>query len=251
MLGHHTDRDWQTLGELDPCWAVLTGEPYRGADLADAETLEAVLDSGRRHVDRVWDVIETHLGGPFTPHRALDFGSGVGRVAIPLAERCGSVVGVEVAESMLATARAVSGRLGLANVRFVKSDDALGEVAGTFDLIHSYIVFQHIPPSRGLRLIRLLLDKLTEGGVGVIHVLYHNPDLASFPANVAKRVWRWLRRPFRRVPQMQMNAYPLNEVFRLVQESGGRRVHVLPTDHGGCLGLVICFRNAPNDSYLV
>ncbi len=251
MLGHDTDRDWQALGELDPCWAVLTGEPFRGADLSDAETLNAILESGRQHVARIWDVIELHLGGPFAPHRALDFGSGIGRVAIPLAERCGEVVGVEVAESMLAKARSVCERLGLHNLRFVTSDDALGEVVGTFDLIHSYIVFQHIPPSRGLQLLRRLIDKLAPDGVGVLHVLYHNPDMASFPTNLLKVAWRWLRRPFRRVPQMQMNVYLLNEVFRLVQEAGGRRMQVLPTDHGGCLGLVICFRKAPGEPYAV
>jgi len=250
MPGHQTDRDWDVLGQLDPCWAVLTGDPFRGADLVDAETLEAILDSGRQHVARIWDMIEHHLG-PFTPTRALDFGSGIGRLTIPLAEHCASVVGVEVAESMLAQARAVCAKLNVLNVRFVKSDDFLAEVTGTFDLIHSHIVFQHIPPSRGLSLLRQLIGKLNADGIGVMHVLYHNPDMASLSASVLKSMWRWLKRPFRRLPQMQMNAYPLNEVFRLVQEAGVQWIQVLPTDHGGCLGLVLCFRKAPTTSYLV
>jgi hypothetical protein len=80
--------------------------------------------------------------------------------------------------------------------------------------------------------------------------LYHNPDMASLPARLLKSAWRPLKRPFRRVPQMQMNAYSLNEVCRIIQHSGIRQIHVLPTDHGGCLGLVLCFRKVPNASYL-
>ncbi len=251
MLGHQTDRDWDMLGQLDPCWAVLTGEPFRGANLADADTLEAILESGRHHVTQIWDVIERHLGGPFAPSRALDFGSGIGRIAIPLAEHCGSVVGVEVAESMLAQARTLCAQLNVSNVRFVKSDDDLAEVTGLFDLIHSHIVFQHIPSTRGLSLLRRLIDKLNPDGVGVVHILYHNPDMATVPVRLMKRVWRWLKRPFRRLPQMQMNAYPLNEVFQMIQEAGVRQMHVLPTDHGGCLGLVICFRKGSTEAYAV
>jgi cyclopropane fatty-acyl-phospholipid synthase-like methyltransferase len=149
-------------------------------------------------------VIESNLGGRFTPDRALDFGCGVGRIVIPLAERCGSVLGVDVADSMLVNARLLCQQRNLSNVRFARCDDSLEGVDGGFDLVHSYIVFQHVPPGRGLPLLERLLRKLNANGVGVIHVLY---DV--------------------------------------------RQIHVLPTDHGGCLGLVLCFRNVPNAPYLV
>jgi SAM-dependent methyltransferase len=249
-MARDTDRDWDVLGELDPFWAVLTHQTFRGSVASDAEKLEAFLASGRQHVARIWDVIESNLGGPFSPARALDFGCGVGRVVFPLAERCGSVVGVDVAESMLARARALCEALNVSNVRFAKCDDSLAGVDGAFDLIHSYIVFQHVPPRRGLRLLRQLIGRLNENGVGVIHVVYDNPDMASLPPRLVKSLWRLLKRPFRRAPQMQMNAYPLNEVYRIIQGSGIRQIHVLPTDHGGCLGLVLCFRKVSNASYL-
>jgi phosphohistidine phosphatase SixA len=123
-------------------------------------------------------------------------------------------------------------------------------VEGPFDLVHSYIVFQHVPPSRGLRVFRKLIDSLSENGVGVLHVVYHNPDMTSVAERLLKRTWRALKRPFRSLPQMQMNAYSLDDVFQIIQSSGIRQIHVLPTDHGGCLGLVLCFRKVPNASYL-
>ncbi len=250
MLGGGTDRDWEAFGKLDPYWAVVTHETYRGLAVSDAEKLDAFLDSGRQYVARIWDVIESHLGGRFTPTNALDFGCGVGRVAIPLAERCGLVVGVDVAESMLAEARALCAQRNLTNVRFAKCDDSLAGVQGTFDLVHSYIVFQHIPQERGLRLLRQLIGRLNDYGVGVLHVLYFNPDMDSGVPWLLKSAWRRLKRPFRRVPRMQMNAYSLNALFRIIHSAGIRQIHVLTTDHGGCLGVVVCFRKVPNASYL-
>ena len=61
---------------------------------------------------------------------------------------------------MLARARELADRLGARNVQFVREDDDLALVGGTFDLVHSYIVFQHIAPKRGLRLLRVLASRL-------------------------------------------------------------------------------------------
>ena len=241
-MAQDTDRDWNALAEVDPYWAVLTHDEFRGAVATDRDKLNAFLESGREHVDRIWDAIELARGDPFSPERALDFGCGVGRIAIPLAARCGAVVGVDVADRMLARARELCGQLGVRNVQFVKGDDDLSLVEGTFDLVHSYIVFQHIAPERGLRLLRRLAGRLAANGVGVLHVLYYNPDMASSAARLTKTAWRALKRPFLKRPQMQMNAYPLNEVFRVLQEAGSGPIQMLPTDHGGCLGAILCFR---------
>ena len=241
-MSQDTNRDWNALAEIDPYWAVLTHDEFRGAVATDRDKLNAFLESGRAYVKHLWDTIESVRGGRFSPERALDFGCGVGRIAIPLAARCGTVIGLDVADRMLAGARELCEQLGVRNVQFVKADDDLAQVHGTFDLVHSYIVFQHISPDRGLLLLRRLASRLADNGVGVLHVLYYNPDMASIAARVTKTAWRTLKRPFRARPQMQMNAYPLNEVFRIIHEAGSGPIQVLPTDHGGCLGAILCFR---------
>ena len=91
---------------------------------------------------------------------------------------------------------------------------------------------------------------MAEGGVCVLHFVYHNPDLACGWRVWLKRGWRRLTRKLRPVPQMQMNAYPLNAVFQAVQESSVRRMHVELTDHGGCQGVLLFFRKCPGDSYI-
>jgi 2-polyprenyl-3-methyl-5-hydroxy-6-metoxy-1,4-benzoquinol methylase len=241
-VGRDTDRDWNALAAADPYWAVLTRDQFRGMVPTDRDRLDAFLQSGHEHVSLIWEAVEAALVKPFAPARALDFGCGVGRVAIPLAERCASVLALDVADAMLVRARELCEQRQVTNVRLAKSDDRLSEIDGRFDLIHSFIVFQHIPVQRGLRLIRRLTELMAADGVGVIHVLYHNPDMSKLPARLTKTAWRKAKRPFRSVPQMQMNAYPLNEVFRIIQEVAGGPIQVLPTDHGGCLGAILCFR---------
>ncbi|MET0384280.1 MAG: hypothetical protein ABW032_12745, partial [Burkholderiaceae bacterium] len=46
-------------------------------------------------------------------------------------------------------------------------------------------------------------------------------------------------------PEIQMNVYPLNEIFYLVQTTGIREMHVEFSDHGGELGVVLFFRRPP------
>ncbi|HSW07415.1 methyltransferase domain-containing protein [Aquabacterium sp.] len=46
-------------------------------------------------------------------------------------------------------------------------------------------------------------------------------------------------------PEIQMNIYPLNEVFYLAQTAGIREMHVEFSDHGGELGVVLFFRRPP------
>jgi 2-polyprenyl-3-methyl-5-hydroxy-6-metoxy-1,4-benzoquinol methylase len=89
-VSQDTDRDWNALAEIDPYCAVLTHDEFRGAVAADRDTLNAFLESGRAYVNHIWDAIESVRGGRFSPERALDFGCGVGRIAIPLAARCGT-----------------------------------------------------------------------------------------------------------------------------------------------------------------
>ena len=76
----------------------------------------------------LWDAIRRWVAPRFAPRSALDFGCGVGRLLVPLARRCPSVVGVDVADSMLAQARARCDAVGVTNVRLLKSDDRLSRV---------------------------------------------------------------------------------------------------------------------------
>lgn len=275
MNDHQTDQDWEYFGQTDPYWAVVTNESFRRQNL-DEDARSFFFRTGEEYIAHIFDVIDTCIFRDFHPQRALDFGCGVGRLVVPLATRCGQVVGVDVSDSMLKESGRVVQEKGLTNVRFIKGDDKLSAVQGNFDLINSYIVLQHIPAGRGIRIVQRLVDLLCEGGVGVLHVTYARCDSAAgaggrpgLPSSYWKQmVPAWARMVCRRVlnairgfgrdgygfrkpastepnsPTMQMNHYDLNQVFRIVQSSGAKAVHLEFTNHSGTLGAIIFFQKA-------
>ena len=220
-----TDKDWETLGSADPYFAVLTQKEYHRQNLSD-HSVAKFFASGQQHIDFILATIQQHVHSSFHPQRALDFGCGVGRLLLPLASMCQSVVGVDISESMLKEAKKNLDSKNVKNVSLFQSDDQLSQVTGQFDLVHSYIVLQHIPQARGEQIFIRLVDLLSEGGIGVIHVPYLCQH-AQF-----NRLWYWARKsipllnglgnirrglPFA-YPMIQMNEYNLNRLLQILQD---------------------------------
>jgi SAM-dependent methyltransferase len=258
---HDTDLSWQQWGERDPYFSVLTVSKYRRERL-DAGALREFFESGRVHVQYVLDVVRLRLVPGFAATRALDFGCGVGRTLIPLASAAREVVGVDVSPAMLGEARANCEAHAVGNVQLLASDDALSPLQGDFDLIHSSLVFQHIPVERGRAIFARLLSLLRPGGIGAFHFAYAKsrfadnwgaqPALASAGPRAGSGLLR-RKRPAKPTaawpeteaasadPEMQMNSYPLNEVFFCLQRAGIASLLVDFTDHGGELGVFLFF----------
>ncbi|HEU5040244.1 MAG TPA: class I SAM-dependent methyltransferase [Gemmatimonadales bacterium] len=246
---HSSDRAWQQWGEQDPYFAVLTDAALHRERLTP-EALEAFFRSGDTHVRGVVDDIRRHLDPTFAPRRALDFGCGVGRLLLPLAGMAEQAVGVDVAPGMLEEAARLAATRGVGNVTLVESDDALSRVAGTFDLVHSFLVLQHIPVARGERLIVRLLELVGPGGVAALHVPY------ARVAGRAKRLAGWLQRTVPGVrsmvnrlrgerwtrPVMEMNTYDLNRLLRLVEQAGVTEVHARFAPDGEYRGVMLYLR---------
>ena len=258
-----TDQDWEHLGKTDPYWGVLTYDKFHKDGLTE-EAVSEFFASGDVYVAFILHTIRKHLDEKFAPASALDFGCGVGRLVIPLAKICRSVVGIDVSDSMLGEARARCQALGLTNVTLAKSDDELSRAVGPFDLINTYIVLQHIAPQRGMLIANQMLQRMSDGGVGVLHFLYHNEfllhrsKLRIFAERCGVypvvRAIRWLgeRLPWRARGniEMQMNPYDLNAVFLALQNAGVRRMHVEFTRHG-CEGVLLFFKKQSKDEYRV
>ncbi len=132
------------------------------------------------------ETIHRRLDAAFRPRRVLDFGCGVGRVLIPLAQHAEAAVGVDVSVAMMEEAAHNCEERDVRNVTFIRSDDGLSRIEGSFDLIHSSIVFQHIAQHRVEVIVRNLLGRLEPGGVGVLQFTTWAP--------LRKRIGRWLKR---------------------------------------------------------
>jgi SAM-dependent methyltransferase len=239
-----TDSAWEEWGRRDPYFGVITNPKYRRVGMSQDAKRE-FFDDGALLVNYLMARIKKHIDPKFAPNKALDFGCGVGRLLVPLAGIAEEVVGLDVSPSMLEEARRNCDDRQLGNVRFLLSDDDLSALTDTFDLICSFIVFQHIPVQRGRAIFDKLLRHLRPGGVGAIHLTYSKirfalshgmppPELSSTattPQSVRTN----------EDPEMQMNPYNLNEILFLAQCRGVQRTYVEFSDHGGELGVFLFF----------
>jgi SAM-dependent methyltransferase len=220
-----TTEQWRRYGEIDPYYGVFP-EPLFRTEAFDARTYDEFFESGRSSVEALLALLEQNLPEDRPLRRILDFGCGPGRVALAFASSAELVLAVDVAPAMLEETRRNAARAGLSNIR-TRLTDELSEEDDEFDLVHSESVFQHIRPRVGYPLIVSLARRLRPGGAIALHVttrassrigrLYfltvrHAPFLA--------RIWNKIRgKPFG-YPLMEMHAYDLDTLVRLLASEG-------------------------------
>lgn len=98
--------------------AVTVGPNHKAPRLG-REASEKFFENGRRQVAKLEREIEGFTGCTLDGRRALDFGCGVGRLALPLAERCEYVYGLDISSGALEGADARAKRLNLTNVEWL------------------------------------------------------------------------------------------------------------------------------------
>ena len=173
----------------------------------EGEARDRFFAAGERQVAKLAREIEQQTGATLEGRRALDYGCGVGRLALPLAGRCEFVYGLDVAPPMLEAAERNAALMEIENVQWLASEH-LAELAGSYDLVLSVLVFQHIPSREGEQIFSTLVQGLRPGGVGAIHVTLRpgfNP--------LSLRSWA--------LPNayLMMNSYSLNRLGRLLAEA--------------------------------
>ena len=97
-----SDEAWKRWGEDDPYYGVLSDPKFRKDEFAAHR--DEFFRSGEEHVERRLDLIR-RLYGETRRRSAVDFGSGTGRLVIPLSRRYERVVGVDISPAMTVEAR--------------------------------------------------------------------------------------------------------------------------------------------------
>lgn len=261
-----TDKEWERWGKNDPYFGVITHTKFRRKNLT-GEAIQEFFESGRRDVKRVLDTCRQYLDKDFSPRSILDFGCGTGRLIVPFSEVSENVVGLDVSDSMLKECEKNCREFSATNVRLIKSDDNLSQLQGKFDLIHSLVVFQHLPVDRGIYIIDNLLRYLNEGGICALQITYSkikfqknmgipNYYIAS-PNTILGHIYRirqyiiiLARNLNTKIqknrgpadPGMQMNPYNMNQIFFKLQTFGIKNIYLDFTDHGGELGVYLYFK---------
>jgi SAM-dependent methyltransferase len=158
-------RNWDELGKTDPLWAILTSPDRKGGKWDPAEFFE----SGRHEIAHTMRLAQT-LGLPARRETALDFGCGVGRLTQALCawfERC---CGVDIAPSMLELARRYNRHGDKCDYRLNAYGDLRIFPDGSFDLVHSNIVLQHMEPQYSLAYISEFARVLRPNGLLVFQI---------------------------------------------------------------------------------
>ena len=245
---------WEYFGKNDPYFAVLTFDKFKAENLDDAAETE-FFRSGQQHIERVWSEIKDNFGPDFSPVRSLDFGCGVGRLVVPLADKSAEVVGVDISTEMLAEAARNCERRNLTNASFAQPDELFKRDIGTFDFVHAFIVMQHISPNDGERIFERFLQVLNGGGIGAIHLTYGIPT--NKYAFLRARIYRdfpvvnWIKNLFRgagQQPMIPFYIYDLNRIFTLLQKYDCGKCVVRFSDHGQ-IGVFLFFQKQKAELY--
>jgi 2-polyprenyl-3-methyl-5-hydroxy-6-metoxy-1,4-benzoquinol methylase len=242
-------RTWDTLGELDPMWAIITEDPNKLGGRWDADEFFA---TGRAEIDELLAALD-RVGLPVARGSALDFGCGVGRLARALSAHFAHVAGVDIAPSMIAKAEALNADRSNCEWRVNAASDLHAFADGTFDLIYSNIVLQHMRPTFALAYLREFVRLAKPGGAIVFQLPERTRNvkqwivvgaIAALWRVVPKPLLTWYRRRhypnaseqlIAKLPRrmMEMHGIRRGVVERVLREAGATVVHVDETKAAG------------------
>lgn len=201
-----SNRDWEILAQEDPLWAILSHPDKQGRRWS----LDEFLATGEGDVTRLIRALES-LPEPVARHDALDFGCGVGRITIPLTRRFDHVTGLDAAPSMIAQAHRLNPAPG--RFTFVHSDaPQLPFADASFDVVHTYLVLQHIPIDATLNYVREFIRVLRPRGVAYFVIP------ARFGAAPGRRTHETSFAFTDRAARMDMHCIPISEVTATLEQ---------------------------------
>jgi ubiquinone/menaquinone biosynthesis C-methylase UbiE len=233
------------MADHQPYHAVLSVQKYM-PNAITPEVIEEFYETGRQYIDGVFtNSINPIKGTDWKPNRSLEFGCGVSRLLIPIARRSGSAVGIDIANNMIELSKRRAESEGLANITFYNTVDAMP--AQDFDFIFSAIVFQHIPPIRGLPIISKLCRILNREGVISIQLTFaktvkwaeHSLSHLELHSDDGLKITPLVENTQLHSVKMSMYDYDLNAVFANLFSNQIIIRKLEWTDHGGCIGVNI------------
>ncbi len=199
---------WNQFGKDDPLWAVLT-DPRCQYNNWDVDEFFATGTEFLERIDRSLKIIIPDLDRG----HALDFGCGVGRLTQALANHFDTVVGVDIAASMVAKANTYNRHGDRCTYHVNLKADLSLFATNSFNFVMTFMVFQHMPPELVLGYIKEFVRILKPGGVAFFQVPIAEAE-SKTQALVAKG----------ETPSMAMFPTPLEDIREAVKEASGEEV---------------------------
>jgi len=249
-----SNKTWKIYGKKAPYFGVFGQIEYINRNLTK-ETLSNFFSSGGLYVEELFNIIYKKIDPDFKARKILDFGCGPGRMIIPFSKYADEVIGIDISEDMLKEAKQNCTKFNVNNASFYLSDKRLKCIESQqFDLVHSFIVLQHLNIKKGEEIIKILINSIANEGIGVLHITYFD----NFPNRKIINYFRFripfswfifrffhsikMAKPFHWYPQMQMNNYNLNRLFELLQKNNFKEVFSIFTNHHDYWGVTLIFK---------
>jgi SAM-dependent methyltransferase len=182
------------------------------------ERVAFMVPSRRLRLALVLDYLEARIRSCGSP-RLLDAGCGDGRLTLAMARRHPSwrLVGVDVADELLADARERAAHHRTENARFEHADLTAGLPESGFDVVMAIEIMSEIADHD--RALQMLADALAPGGLLLVHV----PERSWRPILPGSDpIWRYEVR----------HGYGVNEIAQALRAVGLEDVEVVPTLRG-------------------
>lgn len=227
----HVEDIWNSYGESEPYYSVITDPTYRAANVTD-ELAERFYGSGVDGVANFKRILERN-GLKMDPGwHVLELGCGVGRIGEHFCRECVLYYGVDIsANHLLYAARRFSEKC-IVNAQLMSLTEALSSDI-TFDVFYSMIVLQHNPPPIMYYLLDTFLKKLNPEGFAVFqlpcHLYSYRFDAHEYLEGKGKR------------QGMEMHALPQSYVFEVLHKHGLCPVEVCPFPVIGPIGISYVF----------
>lgn len=249
---------WDQFARQDPYWAVLTDSRYRQDKQGklDEEARAAFFASGESHIRRMLSVLAAHFGFELGDEDCCaDFGSGVGRLLIPMARRCRRAIGFDISPTMRMLCLENALEHGVAHIECFPGLPHSRLESTTFNWVNSYIVLQHMDTETGYQALDRLLRKVDPGGAISLHFpIFKDKRAAEYITGSLKYFTvdqEGVRtivpsKPFYKRDAMMMNDYDATRIYMILHENGFDRVLTEHEDQEGMHGLIFYgVRNQP------
>jgi SAM-dependent methyltransferase len=204
-------------GVAEPYWSVLTDQRYR-AEVIDKH-LSEFYETGEDSVALLLAALARNNLDIAAFKSVLEFGCGVGRVTVHLADRFARICAVDISEPHLDLCRAVAERLGKPNIEHicVRSFSTIDALAAC-DVLYSVIVLQHNPPPLAHAILRKLLRKVRSGGIAYFQLPVFTPGYRYDAAMALED----------RPSDIEQHVLPQRAVFNLLSTNGFDLLEALP-----------------------
>jgi ubiquinone/menaquinone biosynthesis C-methylase UbiE len=220
-------RHWDKMASTDAMRAIA-GSPGKQKGRPWRE--EEFFETGVTEIEHSLAQIAA-AGVNIKKGKALDFGSGIGRLTQALAPHFSQVVGVDVSTQMLQLAEQYNRYPSNCRYSQITSYDLRQFADGEFDFVYSNVVLQHIEPRYAKQYIAEFLRVLADGGTAMF-MLHVGPPRDAIqrlklmvPKSIAN-VYRLLKH--RGVGWQEMFWIEKNEVIDLLKRAGATSVQTFP-----------------------